>query len=464
MRTLLFAILLLLAACSRAPATAAQAKAGDLDVQLGVEPDPPITGENHLLVTLRDGDKPVDGATLALDVDMPAMGAMPEMKAQGAPTALGNGRYSLAYPLAMQGDWFLSLSVEAAGHPKSLTRLKISTTRRGFTVEGAGGHVAHAIEVPPGRQQLIGVAFAKVEERPLTARLRAAGRVEVDERKLADVTLKYEAYAQRLLVAETGKAVRAGEPLLIVYSPDLLAAEEQLLTARTSGAAHEIVTAAERRLAQWDLSADQIAAVEKAGKADGKLTISAPAAGVVLEKDVVEGARIMAGTNLYRIGNLGHVWVQAAVYERDAPWVTVGLPARVSLPAMPSKVTEAKVTFVAPTVDEKTRTLGARVELVNPELALKPGMFADVEVEAPLGTHLAVPESALLVSGEHRYAFVDRGGGRLEAVEVQVGARSDGFVEVKSGLEAGQQVATQATFLLSSEAKLRDQLPQWGAP
>ncbi len=462
--TPLFLAALLLAACAKPPPPPPAAKAGDLEVQLKLDPDPPTTGENKLHVTLHGADgHGVDGAKLSLEVEMPAMGAMPEMKARGAATAESDGRYLVAYPLAMQGDWFLTLEVSAAGHPASTTRFKVSTTRKGFTLEGQGAG-AGELQVPPGRQQLIGVVFAEVAERELTVRLRAAGRVEVDERKLADVTLKYEAYAQRLFVGETGKAVKQGEPLLTVYSPDLLAAEEQLLSVSRSAAAPEIVEAASRRLTQWDISAAQIAAVLKQGKPDGKVTIFAPVSGVVLEKGVVDGAHVMPGTNLYRIGNLGHVWVQAALYERDAPLVAVGLPASVSLPALPNEVMQAKVSFVAPTVDDKTRTLEARLELLNADLLLKPGMFADVVVEVPLGTRLAVPESALLMSGEHRYAFVDEGEGRLRAVEVQVGAEADGFLEVKGGLEKGQRVATQATFLLSSEAKLRDALPKWSAP
>jgi Cu(I)/Ag(I) efflux system membrane fusion protein len=306
--------------------------------------------------------------------------------------------------------------------------------------------------------------FARAERRVLVAHLRAAGAVEVDERKLAEVTLKYEAYAQKLMVAETGRSVRQGEPLLVVYSADLLAAEEQLVNARRSGAAQEIVDASARRLTQWDLTKEQIATVEREGRADGRATIFSPAAGVVLDKTVVEGARLMAGTSLYRIGNLGRVWVQAAVDELDAAKVSVDQPAAVTLPSIGSEPLPAKVTFVAPVVDRKTRTLEARLELVNPKLLLKPGMLADVGIDAPLGERLCVPDSAILWSGEHRYAFVDRGEGRLQAVEVQTGAQAGGFTEVLNGLEAGDPVATQATFLLSSEAKLRDALPKWSAP
>ncbi len=435
-------------------------RAGDLTVGLSIAPDPPRNGENRLDVTLADAaGQPVAPATLAFVWNMPAMGAMPEMKGNGAVRADGAGRWSISYPLSMGGDWFLTLSIDAPGHTHQELKMKVATGRPGLTVEDMGA-TGNAIVVPSSRQQLIGVTFGTVAPRPLAVALRAAGRVEVDERNLADVTLKYEAYVQKLLIAETGKTVRRGQALAIVYSPDLLAAEEELLAARRSGAGPQLAGGLERRLAYWDLSPAQLAALERAGKPDGRVTISSPAAGVVIDKNVVEGARVEAGTSLFRIGNLGRVWVQAAIPERDATFLSVGQPARVRLPALPEPL-EARVTFVAPVVDDKTRTLGARVELKNPRLALKPGMFADVAIDAPLGTRLSVPDAALLLSGEHRYAFVDRGEGRLEPVEVEVGAQAGEYDEVRSGLSAGDRVATGATFLLSSEAKLRDALPRW---
>jgi len=454
------------ASCAKQKGTAV--KSGDLDIQVAIDPDPPTTGDNRLHISIRDANgKPVDATQLAFEYVMPAMGAMPQMKGGGEVKAEGGGRYTIAYRFSMQGDWYLTVGIDAPGHTHASLKLKVSPPRKGFVIEGPGtgaATVGKGIDVPPERQQLIGVTFDTVEERPLTVRLRAPGRVAVDERKLADVTLKYEAYVEKLFVGETGKAVKEGQPLLRLYSPDLLAAEEELLTARKSGAAPEIVSAAERRLTYWGLTREQIADLERRGKADGRVTIFAPASGVVLDKAVVEGAHVMPGTNLYRIGNLGSVWVQAAIYERDVPFVWLGQPAKVSVPSLAGEPSEARVAFVAPTVDEKTRTLEARLELTNPKLLLKPGMFADVIVEAPLGVRLSVPDSALLMSGQHRYAFVERGEGKLEPVEVEVGALAGEYDEVKSGLARGDRVATGATFLLSSEAKLRDALPRWRTP
>jgi Cu(I)/Ag(I) efflux system membrane fusion protein len=463
-RLLVVTLLISLPLCSVAAAETRSLQLGDLAVKLTIAPDPPRTGDNRLEISLADASgKPVDGAKLGFVWDMPAMGAMPEMRGNGTIEARGGGRYVVSYPLAMDGDWYLALAIDAPGHAHQELKMKVATTRPGLSVEDAGGGGGHTIVVSTERRQLIGVTFGTVERRPLALTLRAAGRVEIDERNLGEVTLKYEAYVQKLLVAETGKTVRRGQPLAVVYSPDLLAAEEELLAARRAGASATLTSGLERRLASWDLSVAQREAVERAGKADGRVTISAPTGGVVMEKNVVEGGRVEAGTSLYRIGNLGRVWIQCAVYERDAAFVSVGQPARVQVPSLPAPL-EARVTFVAPMVDEKTRTIEARLELKNPQLALKPGMFADVVIEAPLGTRLAVPDSALLFSGEHRYAFIDRGGGRLEPVEVEVGAQAGSYDEVRRGLSPGDRVATGATFLLSSEAKLRDALPRWRTP
>jgi membrane fusion protein, copper/silver efflux system len=462
---LVVALIGLLLPVSAAAREARTLQVGDLNVRLELAPDPPQPGENHLTVTVASASgKPVDGAALAFVWDMPGMGAMPEMKGSGKVTAKGSGEYVITYPLSMNGDWYLTLSVDAPGHAHQEVKMKIGTGRPGLSIEQAeGGGATGGIRVPLDRQQLIGVRFATAELRPLALTLRAAGRVVVDERNVGDVTLKYEAYVKKVIVGETGKMVRRGQPLAVVYSPELLSAEEELLAARRSGASAQLSSSLERRLTSWDLAPAQIQALEKAGTADGRATIPSPASGVVLEKNIVEGARVEGGTTLYRVGNLGRVWVESAISERDAGLVSVGQPARVRLSSA-SEPLAARVTFVAPTVDEKTRTIGARLELGNPRLTLKPGMFAEVAIDVPLGVRLAVPDSALLMSGEHRYVFVDRGGGRLEPVEVQVGTLAGDYDEIRGGLSAGDRVATDATFLLSSEAQRRDALPRWRSP
>jgi len=349
----------------------------------------------------------------------------------------------------------------------------VSPPRKGYTVEsrgaGAGARegAPQMLEMTPERQQLIGVVFAKVERRPLSLSLRASGRVQVDETQVADVVLKYDAYVEKLFVDHTGQSVKAGQPLLVLYSPDLLASEQDYLVAiRSQGVPgnEQLIRASEERLRLWGLSDSQVVDLRKRGKAEPRVTIHSPASGAVLEKNVVVGTRAMAGNVLYRIGNLGRIWVLADLFESDAPYVQPGQPATMSLPWASGFSWKGTVQFVYPTVEEKTRAVRARLAFPNAQLAFKPGMFVDVNVEVPLGNRLAVPDNALLASGEHRYAFVKRGEGQLQATEVKVGAMAGDYDEVVAGLTEGEEVATQATFLLSSEAQLRSALPRWGRP
>ena len=468
------AVLGLAAACARKGNGGDTIHAGDLLVQVAIDPDPPRAGDNVLHVTVKDANqKPIDGARIEFVYDMPAMGAMPEMKGSGETKPLGGGEYQVTYVLSMLGDWYLTLEIGAPGHAPAQLKFKVSPPRKGYTVESrraearAREGAPQMLEMSPQRQQLIGVVFAKVERRPLSLSLRASGRVQVDETQVADVVLKYDAYVEKLFVNQTGQAVKAGQPLLVLYSPELLASEQDYLVAiRSRGVPgnEQLVRAAEERLRLWGLSDAQIAGLRKRGIAGPRATIRSPVSGAVLEKNVVAGTRAAAGNVLYRIGNLGRIWVLADLFESDAPYVQPGQPATMTLPWASGASWRGTVEFVYPTVDEKTRAVRARLQFPNARLSLKPGMFVDVNVGVPLGNRLAVPDSALLASGEHRYAFVKRGEGQLQATEVRIGAMAGDYDEVLAGLTEGEEVATQATFLLSSEAQLRNALPRWGRP
>jgi membrane fusion protein, copper/silver efflux system len=459
---------LLLAGCPAA--VREEGQVGDFQVAAEIAPDPPTTGDNRLLLTLRDSQgRPVDGAHLDFLVTMAAMGAMPEMRQGGEVQPLGKGLYRVTYPLAMLGDWHLSVRISAPGHAPAELRLRVAPPRRGvsFLREGEGAPLdagtARLLDVSAARQQLIGLSWQRAERRPLTLTLRLPARVEVDETRLADVTLKYPAFVEHLHVSQTGQTVRQGQPLATLYSAELLAAEQDYLVARAASDA-SLLSAAEERLRLWDFSAEQLRALAARGQAEPRVTLHSPVSGVVLLKNVVEGARVEAGAPLYRIGNLGRVWVVADAFEMDAPLVTLEQQATMTVPAFPGVVWRGRVRFVSPTVDERTRTVRARLEFENAQASLRPGMFADVTLEVPLGERLSVPDGALLRSGEHAYAFIRRGPGKIQPVAVEPGLRAGAYTEVLSGLDAGEEVALGATFLLSSEAQLRDALPRWGGP
>jgi membrane fusion protein, copper/silver efflux system len=462
-----------LAGCQKA-SSSEPVRVGDFLVSARLVPDPPITGDNELVLQLRDTEgRPVDGASLDFLVSMPAMGAMAEMRSGGQVSGLGGGIYQVRYPLRMQGDWTIALRITAAGHQATELRLKVSPPRKGVVFESqveagasvtrADGGVGGTLDISPARQQLIGVTWGRVERRPIPLQLRVPGRVEVDETRLADVTLRYPAFAEKLHVSQVGQTVRQGEPLLTLYSPELFGAEQDFLVASRAGNP-QLLAAAEERLRLWGLSPEQVRALVDAGAAQPRVTVRSPVSGVVLAKNVVEGTRAETGMALYRIGNLGRVWVLGDLFQTDASSVAVGQEASMTVPGLPGAHWNGRVSFIYPTVEERTRTLRIRLEFGNTEAALRPGMYTDVIVQVPLGERLSVPDSALLRSGEHAYVFVRRGTGRLQPTEVEPGVSNGEFTEVRSGLEVGDEVATAATFLLSSEAQLRDALPRWSSP
>ncbi len=455
------------AGCTGTPAQ--EVPAGDFRVSARPIPDPPTTGDNRLVLTLHDADgHPVDGAHVDFRATMAAMGAMPEMRHAGEVVARGRGVYDVTYPLGMQGDWSVQLRIEAPGHPPAELRFRVAPPRKGLVFFPSAPDTADAgagpmLDVSVERQQRIGVSWGRVEQRPLTLSLRLPARVEVDETQLADVTLRYPAFVEHLYVAQTGQSVKQGQPLLTLYSPDLLAAEQDLLVARSTKDS-ALGAAAEERLRLWGMTTEQMNALLQRGLAEPRLTLRAPLSGVVLMKNVVEGTRVDTGAALYRIGNLGRVWVQADVFEADAAQVVVGQTATMTVPAFPGISWRGTLRFLSPTVDEKSRTVRARLEFENAQGALRPGMFADVAVEVPLGSRLCVPDGAVLRTGEHAYLFVRRGPTRIQPVAVEMGLQAGGFTEVRSGVAPGEEVALGATFLLSSEAQLRDALPRWSSP
>lgn len=324
------------------------------------------------------------------------------------------------------------------------------------------------ITVPLQRQQSIGVQLGKAEMRDLTKAIRTVGVVTFDERLLHHIHTKFEGYVEKLYVDYTGKAVRKGQPLLSIYSPELLATQQEYLLAYrareqfrssanpdVSRSAAELYDAARQRLLLWDISADQIRDLEKSGTPQKVLTLYSPVDGFVMTRNAVEGARVMPSDTLFEIAGIRHVWVLADVYESEAPFVKLGQKARVSLSYLPGRTWTGTVSFISPVLDEKSRTVKVRLEFDNPDETLKPEMYADVTLERPLGRVLTVPEGAVLSTGTRSIVFVAKGEGRFEPRTVQVGARVDGVFEIREGVAAGEEVVTQANFLIDSESRLK---------
>ena len=338
---------------------------------------------------------------------------------------------------------------------------------------------APTVEIPQEKQRLIGVRTTEVSVRPLQKIIRTVGRVEYDERRLATVNAKVEGWIERLHVDYTGKYVKKGEPLAEVYSPELVATQQEFLNAlrwakqgseTKSGDmnkmllkdADAIVQAARERLKLWDISDDQIRRIEDSGKAVRTLTIYSPVSGYVVQKMALQGMRVMPGEKLFDVADLSSIWVISDIYEYEVSSIKVGETAQIRLSYFPGKEFSSRVDYVYPTLSGETRTAKVRFSLPNPGGQLRPQMFTNVEVKINLGKKLCIPDDAVIDTGTRQIVYVDKGDGYFEPREVMLGIWSEGFREVLMGLKAGEKVASSATFLIDSEAQLKGVKPLEG--
>jgi Cu(I)/Ag(I) efflux system membrane fusion protein len=327
------------------------------------------------------------------------------------------------------------------------------------------------ISVPAEKARRMGMTLATVDRRPLSREVRAPATVAADETRLHHVTTKVEGWVEHLYVSATGQAVRRGQPLLTLYSPELVASQRELLTALATAKAlarspypeaaeggRKLVEAARQRLRLWDVSEEQIAAVERTGRVERAVVLYAPAGGYVLDKTVVMGHQAMPGEVLMTIADLSAVWAEVALYEQDLPYVKVGVSATLTLPYWPGRSFDGSVTFLSPFLDPASRTASARLEFANRDGALRPGMYGEAVLRYGLGEATAVPADAVMRTGERAYVFREEGDGALVPLEVQVGARAGEYFPVLSGLEPGDRVVTSANFLIDSESELKSAL------
>ncbi len=318
-----------------------------------------------------------------------------------------------------------------------------------------------AVTIHPEARQRMGLALDTIGKRSLSRTLRTSARIVPDETRQVRVTTKVEGWVESLFVGATGQTVKKGDPILSIYSPDLVSAQQEYLIAlkakasASNGGESGLLAAARRRLQLLDITEVQIGQLEKRGEPVKALTLYAPVSGRVTEKSVLTGQKIMPGESLLVVSDFSTVWGEADIYESDLPFVHEGLPLEIILPYWPGKVFKGTISFVAPTLDPVSRTVKARLEIPNPEYLLKPEMYAEARLSYSLGERLAIPEAAVMRTGEHNYAFRDGGDSALLPVEVGLGARVEGYYEVLSGLKAGDRVVTSANFLVDSESSMR---------
>jgi RND family efflux transporter MFP subunit len=317
------------------------------------------------------------------------------------------------------------------------------------------------VEVSPGEQQLIGVRFAEVQRSAGVQTIRANGKIAIDETRVARVQARSEGWIDKVMVNFTGDRVTKGQPMLTIYSPELVATQQEyLLALKARGILQHsdtgsLIEASRRRLEHWNMTPDQIAEVERTGKPIRNLTLYSPASGYVTARNAFPNQRITPETELYTIVDLDRVWILADVFESDAPLVRLGQAARVSLPYLGGRTLTARVAYILPQVDPQTRTLKVRLEADNPATLLKPEMFVDVEFQAPLGASLSVPAEAVLDAGLTKTVFVDKGNGSFEPRKVRTGRRFNDRIEILSGLRQGERVAASGAFLLDSESQMK---------
>jgi len=378
--------------------------------------------------------------------------------------------------MVAMGLWFLEGGKRP--HPSSIkekgTEQDMQRQARGPGIEGpkplaapqAGPAQAYAM-ITPFKQQLIGVKSAPVMKRRLESVIRAVGRVDYDEQRISRVNLRVSGWVEELFVDFTGQLVHKGQPLFTLYSPDLVASQDEyLLAIKARGKikdspiqevrlqAEQLVAAAHDRLRLWTLNDMQIDELARRGNAQTFITMTSPVAGHVIEKKVFKGLFVGPEMTLYTIADLSTIWVNAEIYEYEVPFVTMGQPVTMTFAAYPGEEFHGRVSYIYPYLNKEARTVKVRLELPNPEMRLKPDMYGDALIKVDRGDRLAIPEQAVLDSGTRTLVFVLRGEGLFEPRVVRLGSKIGSYYEVSEGLGEGEQVVTSGNFLIDSESKL----------
>lgn len=299
----------------------------------------------------------------------------------------------------------------------------------------------------------LGITFARAAMRPITAGTRAVGTLTYAEPRQEYVNARVMGWVEKLYADYEGKPVRKGEPLLALYAPELVSAQEEYLSAKQLGDS-SLVAAARRRLTLWDIPEDQIELLDRTGKAQRTLLLRAPISGEIGEKSVIDGQAVQAGDNLFLIADRDVLWADLAIFETDARMLEVGVPVALTVDALPGRTYQGRVSFIHPGLDTTTRTLTARVEVRNRDGRLRPGMYVTARLSPASTQRLTVPLTAVLPTGTRQLVFVNRGDGAFVPKDVKTGVRSDSLVEIVDGLEPGDEIVASATYLLDSESNL----------
>ncbi len=398
--------------------------------------------------------------------------------------------YRIGFVLALIGNIVLAVVLVRfwlhyrAAKPKSDTERTLANSSTQVAIANSPALGPTLVETPlvpvqisPQRLQSIGVKTGEVERKFVEDEIRATGNIAVDETRLAYVQVRFSGYIQKVFADATYQYVRKGQPLLTVYSPDLVATEREYLVAKqnqqqvaqstvpgVASSAASLLDAAAERLKQWGVPQTEITRLESTGQVQQELEVDSPVSGYITERNALPSVAVQPEMRLYTIADLSTVWVQAQVFQNDLGRIKVGDPATLSVNTFPGRSFSGRVDFIYPQVDMDTRTAKVRVIFSNPGLQLKPGMFVNVALKVPMGHQLVIPATGILQSGIRVIAFVERSDGYIEPREVQLGSRvGDNFVVLK-GLKAGEQIVTSANFLIDSESQLQAALGTFVPP
>jgi RND family efflux transporter MFP subunit len=325
-----------------------------------------------------------------------------------------------------------------------------------------------AVSLTPERMQSIGVKTGVVEYKQVHDEIRTTGNVEVDETRLAEVQVRFSGWIQKVYADATFQRVRKGQPLLTIYSPELVTTENEYLLAKenrdnlaqstvpgVASGASSLLSSAVERLKQWQIPEREIDELEQTGKVKRELEVDAPVSGFITERNAVPNMYVQPGTKLYSLADLSTVWVYAQVFQSDIGRVTVGSPAEITVDSYPGRIFRGRVSFIWPQLDQTTRTAKVRLEIQNPDLTLSLGMFVNIRLDLPLGRQLVIPASGVFQTGTRQVAFIDKGEGHFEPRDIEVGARAGDDLVVLKGLKAGERIVTSANFLIDSESQLQ---------
>jgi Cu(I)/Ag(I) efflux system membrane fusion protein/cobalt-zinc-cadmium efflux system membrane fusion protein len=356
-----------------------------------------------------------------------------------------------------------------------ICQMDLTSLKQGSNGSGSSSQI---IEIDPVTSQKMGIRTAVVKRRDLARRVHTVGVVDYKEPGQHAINCKMDGWVEKLYVNETGQNVMKGQPLLDLYSPQLVTAQQELLLAiknlkamNDSGFpaakedAENLLTAARKRLLLWDISQEQIDRLEATGQVQKTLTIHAPYSGVVSKKQVRDGDFVRTGKELLEISDLSEVWIYAYIYEYEIPWVKIGQQVKSTFPFASAPVM-GRISTIYPYLDKRSRTIKARIDLDNSGLNLKPDMYADIEIFTdPVKGVISIPSESILYSGKQERIFIDLGDGRFEPREIEIGVQDEsGYIEILSGVDAGEKVVTSAQFMLDSESKLREALHKMLAP